>query len=215
MWANLPAGSADSEIVRVGQHFQAHKLPALWWVWPSSQPDDLADRLTAHGWTLTGDAPGMAIDLQQLPPKTQAIESLEIAHVTTSDLLRQWQRLLTVSFELPDKLGALFHDLCTHLGFDERAIWQNYVGLLDGQPVACASLILGASVAGIFNIATLPEARGKGIGTAITYHALIEAQTKGYGLAILESSTMGYHIYQRLGFKDYFKIAHYLFSPVD
>lgn len=213
MRANLAAGDADAEIDRVSRHFQAHKLPALWWLWPSSKPDDLADRLVAHGWTAAEGTPGMAADLQQLPAEAPAAENLEIVRVANDDLLRQWRDVMEIGFELPERLAALFYDLGVHAGFGASAWWHNFVGLLDGKPVACGSLVYGAGVAGIYNIATLQEARGKGIGTAITNHALIHARAMGYRVAILGATEMGYRIYERLGFKEYFKIAQYLFSP--
>jgi predicted acetyltransferase len=70
-------------------------------------------------------------------------------------------------------------------------------------------LLLTLGVAGIFGVATVPEARGRGLGTAISLHALREARDMGYKVSVLLSSRMGYRIYQRLGFKEYCRLEIY------
>ena len=51
-------------------------------------------------------------------------------------------------------------------------------------------------------VATLPEARGRGLGRLVTLAALRDARERGAGAAVLESSQMGYALYGRLGFQD-------------
>ncbi len=57
-------------------------------------------------------------------------------------------------------------------------------------------------MAGIWNVATVKEARGQGLGSAIVWQALRDARQMGYQIAALESSKMGYPVYRRLGFRD-------------
>jgi GNAT superfamily N-acetyltransferase len=73
---------------------------------------------------------------------------------------------------------------------------------------------LHAGVAGIFAVATTPRARGLGIGTALTLAPLLEARRRGYRVDTLQSSPMGFPVYQRLGFREVCSpIEMYLWSP--
>ena len=86
------------------------------------------------------------------------------------------------------------------IGLNENL--RHYLGYLHGKAVATASVFFYEGVAGLYCVATLPEARGKGIGSFVSAAPLIEAREEGYRIAILQSSRMGYPVYVRLGFKE-------------
>ncbi|MFX0029316.1 MAG: GNAT family N-acetyltransferase, partial [Candidatus Hermodarchaeota archaeon] len=83
----------------------------------------------------------------------------------------------------------------------------------DGNPVASSLVLYKAGVAGIHMITTLEEARGKGIGTAITLAPLNEAKKLGYETAILHSTEMGINMYKQMGFKEYCTIQLFKWQP--
>jgi predicted N-acetyltransferase YhbS len=83
---------------------------------------------------------------------------------------------------------------------------------LNGRPVATSQLFLSAGVAGIYNVTCLPEARGQGIGAAITLAPSLAARGMGYRVAILQASDLGYPVYRRLGFQDFGERSIYLWE---
>ena len=89
---------------------------------------------------------------------------------------------------------------------------HRYIGFLNGTPVATSALVLDSGVAGIYAVATIPEARRRGIGRIMTVIPLLEARQIGYRVGILQASSMGYSIYKKLGFSDVCMYREYLQS---
>jgi ribosomal protein S18 acetylase RimI-like enzyme len=80
---------------------------------------------------------------------------------------------------------------------------HRYIGFLDDVPVATSAMVADSGVAGIYGLATLPEARRKGIGEVMTVMPLIEAREMGYRVGTIQASSMGYPLYARIGYKDF------------
>jgi len=95
-----------------------------------------------------------------------------------------------------------------------RTPFQTYMGLLDGKPVATSQLCISAGVAGIYNVTCLPEARKRGIGSALVMCPLFDARQVGMKIGVLQSSPMGYNAYKRLGFQDFGQLGVYLWDRV-
>jgi ribosomal protein S18 acetylase RimI-like enzyme len=148
----------------------------------------------------------MAVDLLALKEDLASPAGLTIQTVDDEDALAQWVSAAVIGFEMPDTGEDPCFDLFAGLGFGLPL--RNYVGLLGGKPVAASQLFLATGVAGIYYVATVPETRGQGIGTAMTLAPLREARAMGYRIGILQSSEMGLSVYHRLGFEEYCRLSY-------
>jgi len=89
-----------------------------------------------------------------------------------------------------------------YLGDDRQPRpWLHVLALLHGAPVGAARVLLRAGVAMVHGVATVPEARRLGIGSAVTLAALVDARRRGCRIAVLQASSMGQGPYRRLGFR--------------
>lgn len=189
-------------------------VPLLWSVTSSTQPADLGTFLEAHGLTDTGTMTGMAMDLGQLPQEADTPAGFVVEQVGDRDGLEAWRQAYGNSFEMPEFASAAFRDLYAEIGFRGDAPFRHYVGRLDGEPVASATLFLGTGGADIWHVGTLPSARRRGIGAAMTLAPLLDARSIGYqtGTVYSSASAMGLKIYQRIGFEEYCSVTQYLWA---
>ena len=190
--------------------YRSRKVPVRWCTGPTTRPAELGTYLKAHGFVHDGESLGMAMDLDLLSEDLPTPPGLVIERVSDIDSLRQWCHTFVYGFGMPDFVNDAFFSLFSDLGFDSQLPLRNYIGWLNGEPVAVSALFLGAGVVGIYNVATIPDARRKGIGSAMTLVPLHEARAMGYRIGILHSSDMGAGVYRKLGFHEYCKIGLYV-----
>src|SRR4029077_20158534 len=96
-----------------------------------------------------------------------------------------------------ERAGLLFHNrtmLATHI-----AAFVDYV---DEAPAACAMTLVSHGVAGVFYVATVENARRRGLGDALTRKAARSGFALGSRAAWLGASEMGADLYRRIGFSD-------------
>lgn len=78
---------------------------------------------------------------------------------------------------------------------------RGYVGEVNGEPVVTAVGVVAGGVVGIFNVATTPAHRHRGYGAVATARAFADGIEAGAAWGWLQSSEIGYRVYQRLGFE--------------
>ncbi len=206
----------DDQLVRdMVSYFKSCGVTSFtWWLEPNLKPDSWSSHLSAHGFRYDKSTPGMAVHLAALPGSVPQPEKLVIRVVDDLEALEVWVRSFMLGYGLPEAWSIDFFELLASLGLDLPI--RHYLAYLDGEPVANSTLLLGAGVAGIYNVATIPEARGQGIGAALTLFPLQQAAELGYHAGILQSSEMGFSVYRRLGFQHLCQMDHFFWkSDVD
>jgi GNAT superfamily N-acetyltransferase len=76
------------------------------------------------------------------------------------------------------------------------------VAHLDGRPVATATVNVVGEDAHVVLVATLPEARGRGLAVACMRNVLARALQRGATTTTLEATQLGRPIYRRMGYRD-------------
>lgn len=193
-------------------HFRNLNIRKLSWLAEEGVPaEEMKRHLTARGLTFRESfATEMAIDLNVLPQEYLPSKELEIILVDDEKMLRQWIHVASIGFGVPAEAEDIWFEFFSYAACNSP--FQTYLALLNGNPVGTSQLFSSAGVAGIYNVTCIPEARGRGIGAAITLAPLLAARTMDYHVGILQASSMGYKVYKRLGFQDYGKLSVYLWE---
>jgi len=154
-------------------------------------PWPIAD-LTEHGFACIGHPPLMFRPAGGTAP---VIDRLRIVEVGDEDALADFERTLIQGYPVPEMQpwvrGSFLHPEV----LDTR--WRFFVGYRDGRPIATSAAYVTDALAMIELVAVLPEARGGGVGAAITAAATLTEPTLP---ATLIASDLGRPTYDRLGY---------------
>ena len=78
----------------------------------------------------------------------------------------------------------------------------HYLGFVDGVPAATAMRFASHRIAGVFNVSTVPEYRGRGVGAALTWRAALDGRADGCLASALQASELGLSVYRRMGYRE-------------
>jgi GNAT superfamily N-acetyltransferase len=78
---------------------------------------------------------------------------------------------------------------------------QLFVGRLDRKPVGTSIAIRSREASGVYYVGTLPGARRRGVGSAVTWAAVGAGRAWGCDTIVLQSSVMGLSMYADMGFR--------------
>lgn len=79
--------------------------------------------------------------------------------------------------------------------------FELYAAHLDGRPASCCVTVARESDCHVTLVATLPEARGRGLGGGLLAHALADARERGLRTSSLVATKLGRPVYERLGYR--------------
>ena len=201
MYANLAPERIDAAVEELYALRAAHGVPIGWVIGPASRPLDLGRQLEARGLEHLVTLTPMTVSLGGLPLPAP-VTGLTIGRVRTPADYEAWVVAEHRGFEEEGDGESGLAALRRTMGIGHGYPLYHFLGRLDGAPVATATLLPAGGIAGIHDVSVVPEARRRGIGTAMTLTALQEARRLGYEIAFLQPSKMGRPIYERLGFEE-------------
>jgi GNAT superfamily N-acetyltransferase len=147
----------------------------------------------------------MSADLNRLNETVNLPSGSEIKVVNDEKSMQDCADVIVNGYGFPPDWRDATIRFVTGLGLDTP--YRSYVAYSDGKPVATAGVFFGTEVAGIYTVATIPEARGKGFGAAVTLVPLINAREMGYRVGTLQASEMGFPVYKRIGFTEDYRVG--------
>lgn len=165
-----------------------------WTVWAHPGDAAVAEACAAHGHVLdaTPELMWAPLDDALAPAPPPAVPL---------DLAPSWRAIGAVNdaaFGLPPG-----HLAITMAGTDPDAEAALRAAALDGdgRPVAGAGAVIAGDVAEVVMVATLPEARGRGLAAACIRSCLGRARARGARFTMLEATKMGEPLYAHMGYR--------------
>lgn len=214
----LSEPDVDSAIDETTAWFKERDAPYFfWWTGGNTSPSDLESRLAQRGMLSMAEqtqelaqgilstekgSPCMVAELSKMNEAVlrQTPDGFVIREITNESELYDFKNVFVETYEIPAWAGQAWVDATLNIGIGKTP-WRIFVGYLDDIPVATNMLFNGGGVASVYAVATIPSARGKGIGAAITLKPLLDARDAGYIYAVLFSTEMGKSVYERIGFR--------------
>lgn len=138
--------------------------------------------------------PGMAVTPLPLPvPDPAGLDIRPVDSTTLADHASVVERGFGIDRAIIDAVVS------EAIAADPRFAY--YVGYVDGVAVVSGLGVKTGETMGVFNIATLEEARRRGYGAAITRRILTDGALLGCTVGTLQSSDMGRPVYEAIGFR--------------
>ena len=159
----------------------------LFSAWPTED-------LRSHGWSLMGHPPLQLLPQgRTLPP---APSGLRIAEARDPAALHAWERVVIDGFPV-ETLADAPPGAMTPASWLEEPRARYWVGWEEDRPVCAASVWIDEGINDVTMVVTLPDARRRGYGEAITWRAALADPSLP---AMLFSSDDGRPVYERMGF---------------
>ena len=181
------------DIEQVIAPYRRERLPMQWWLMRGGEPEGLREQLLALGMESWGGAAAMAMPLGvwRAPTPTPPA-NIAIRRATTDDARAAALSVICDVFYTPAQPMARWTT--------ENPRFTLYLASMGARPVAALATFLHARVAGVYHVATLANARRRGIAGALLALALREAQAAGATQATLTATPEARRLYEQVGF---------------
>ncbi|WP_158076787.1 GNAT family N-acetyltransferase [Wohlfahrtiimonas populi] len=156
-------------------------------------------------WQLEDEAPttAMQLNLNEWQPIANRTNNFTINLV--NDNLALWSYPLLTAFgsgnTLQDAIIIQQYQKAHELALQQNQPLYHFVLMLNNAPVCNLTLTIMNEGSRLDDIGTDTHHQGKGYATALIQYALAFAQNKGAEYCVLEASSDGLSVYQKLGFK--------------
>lgn len=201
----------EAKVNAIIDFFAQRQLPSMFWsVGQSSLPADLDAILRRQSFRRGKSTQALLLSTESVNTESLTPPGFFIQEIEDVEALAHLKAIEVKGFGSSQEYAQHYYDGYLKAGFGKKNTkWHHFLGWLDHAPVAIASLLLHEGIAGIYGVATIPQARRQGIGAAMTLHAIHEARALGYSNVTLAPTDMSERIYRRIGFQDCCTVWHY------
>ena len=150
--------------------------------------------LSHAGWSLMGHPPLHLLPAAAVP--RSAPPDLDLQQVRDLEGLHAWERVAIEGYPIDGLAGAPAGAVTAESWLDEPRL-RLWIGRVGKRPVSAAATWIEHGINNVTLVATVPGARGRGYGEALTWRAALADPSLP---AMLISSDAGRPIYERMGF---------------
>lgn len=163
-----------------------------WTVWVPEADAEIAAGLERAGHKLDATPRYMGMELSELrePERDPGLEIRE-----REDYERMAQLNEIAYGYPPGDFGAVADATMAGL--------RIYFGVVDGAEAATCATWAHGDDAAVLWVAVAPEGRGRGVSGRLMASALVDARERGLKTTTLQSTKLGYPVYERLGYRDF------------
>jgi GNAT superfamily N-acetyltransferase len=199
----VPERSLPNSVVYESREALINALPELarrydeagikaWTVWVPEEDAQAAAALADAGHVLDADPAGMTLDLGRL-----AEPGDELEYRTGDDLMPTVAAVNDAAYPFEGTPFADFSEQHPH------GVTRNYVAYADGEPAAAVVILPVEGDASVWDVATVPAARGRGLCGRLMHRALWDAREAGCDMSSLQATKLGEPVYARLGYRSH------------
>jgi ribosomal protein S18 acetylase RimI-like enzyme len=157
--------------------FAKKKRSPAYYIDPTSTPTDILHKLENKGYTVEREIWMSAGNLSSTI-LNNAVSIRPVNNTNSDDFLRVFSIAFGGEASEADGYGDIPPEYLTALrtslgGSHSRdVIHHHFLAYLGDNPVACGSIHIGTTYAGLYNVGTLPNYRQLGVGTAVSLSAV-------------------------------------------
>ncbi len=159
---NVTESETKKLIADVTGYYKSLGIDPCFVVSPTTRPQNFANYLLSAGFKVVLEEDAMVYER-----KSRDFKAVPDVNVVSGDesLLDVWADVSMKGFGVPVVLHDAFLDMFRKASRHEGT--KSYLGYYQGKPAGVCGLVSFNNVGGIFNVATIPELRRKGIATAL------------------------------------------------
>jgi len=196
IFINRDKALCRKNLLAVFDFFEEKKLPYIWHL-PKDSSSAAETFLNSHGFFSVTSCYSMILDVASCDVQTQATSVRKITTLEELQLINDiWQQSFSINQQASTSHLERLHN-CYRLPNNPLQFYLAYSG---NKAVGSGWLFCDETYAGIYYIATVPEARNKGIAKSVMQTLIQQAQNLGYKRLSLSALPAAKGIYERLGF---------------